>query len=141
MVTRKSNKGQNIDMEALIAANKESPAVGNMRVNAAGDVVGPGGKVVQPNEDRVRAYYKDNPAKAKPIWPIELYATNLFKFFCPIAATEPKIIEAIDRKTIIICHWSIILIKGTYKNLIKTVNAAILGTTAKNNVTDVGDPS
>lgn len=64
MVTRKSNKGQNIDMEALIAANKESPAVGNMRVNAAGDVVGPGGKVVQPNEDRVRAYYRDNPSSS-----------------------------------------------------------------------------
>ena len=51
-------------MEALIAANRESPAVGNMKVNAAGDVVGPGGKVIQPNEDRVRAYYKDNPSSS-----------------------------------------------------------------------------
>ena len=33
------------------------------------------------------------------------------------------------------------LIKGTYKNLINTVSAAILGTTAKNSVTEVGDPS
>ena len=64
MVTKRTNKGQNIDMEALIAANKESPAVGNMRVNAAGDVVGPGGKVIQPNEDRVRAYYRDNPSSS-----------------------------------------------------------------------------
>ena len=31
--------------------------------------------------------------------------------------------------------------KGKYKNLIKTVSAAILGTMAKNNVTDVGEPS
>ena len=84
---------------------------------------------------------EDYPAKAKPIWPIELYATSLFMFFCPIAATAPKNIEAIDRKIIIICHWSIILKKGTYKNLIKTVNAATLGTTAKNSVTEVGDPS
>ena len=64
MVTKRTNKGQNIDMEALIAANRESPAVGNMKVNAAGDVVGPGGKVVQPNEDRVRAYYRDNPSSS-----------------------------------------------------------------------------
>jgi len=64
MVTKRTNKGQNIDMEALIAANKESPAVGNMKVNAAGDLVGPGGKVIQPNEDRVRAYYKDNPSSS-----------------------------------------------------------------------------
>ena len=39
------------------------------------------------------------------------------------------------------CHWSIMLKNGTYKNLIKTVKAATLGTIAKNNVTDVGDPS
>ena len=32
------------------------------------------------------------------------------------------------------------LINGTYKNLIKTVKAAIFGKIAKNIVTDVGDP-
>jgi hypothetical protein len=32
------------------------------------------------------------------------------------------------------------LIKGIYKNLMKTVNAAIFGNTAKNKVTDVGEP-
>ena len=31
--------------------------------------------------------------------------------------------------------------KGTYKNLINTVNAAIFGTIAKNKVTEVGEPS
>lgn len=64
MVTRKSNRGQSIDMDALIAANKESPAVGNMKVNAAGDEIGPGGEIVRPNEDRVRAYYRDNPSSS-----------------------------------------------------------------------------
>ena len=64
MVIRKSNRGQSIDMEALIAANKESPAVGNMKVNAGGDVVGSGGEIVQANEDRVRAYYQDNPSSS-----------------------------------------------------------------------------
>ncbi|MAK20510.1 MAG: hypothetical protein CMA05_04270 [Euryarchaeota archaeon] len=64
MVTRKSNRGQSIDMDALIAANKESPAVGNMKVNAAGDEMGPGGEIVRPNEDRVRAYYKENPSSS-----------------------------------------------------------------------------
>jgi len=32
-----------------------------MRVNAQGDVLGKGGEVVQKNEERVRAYYKNNP--------------------------------------------------------------------------------
>jgi len=32
-----------------------------MRVNAQGDVLGRGGEIVQKNEERVRAYYKNNP--------------------------------------------------------------------------------
>jgi len=63
MVTRRTNKGATIDMDALIAkqAQTNTPAVGNMRVNAKGDKLGPGGEVIQKNEDRVRAYYRDNP--------------------------------------------------------------------------------
>ena len=72
---------------------------------------------------------------------MELYATNLFKLVCPIAATAPNNIEAIDKKIKIVCHSSIKFKKGTYKNLIKTDKAAILGTIVKNNVTEVGDPS
>lgn len=61
MTTKRSNRGVQIDFDALIASSKSSPAVGNMRVNAAGDVLGNGGVVVQKNEERVRAYYKNNP--------------------------------------------------------------------------------
>lgn len=63
MTTRKTNRGASVDFEALIASQtaKTSTAVGNMRVNANGDVIGPGGQIIQPNEERVRAYYKDNP--------------------------------------------------------------------------------
>ena len=61
MVKRTSNKGQVIDMDSLIAQNPDTPAMGNMRVNAKGDVLGPNGEVVQRSEDRVRAYYQDNP--------------------------------------------------------------------------------
>ena len=63
MTTRRTNRGASVDFDALIASQtaKSTTAVGNMRVNAVGDVIGPGGQVVQPNEERVRAYYKDNP--------------------------------------------------------------------------------
>ena len=62
MVTRKTNRGMQIDMDSLISASESSsPSLGNMRVNAKGDVLGPGGEIVQKNEDRVRAYYKNNP--------------------------------------------------------------------------------
>lgn len=61
MVKRTTNKGVVIDLESLMAQNSESPAMGNMRVNAKGDVIGKGGEIVQKSEDRVRAYYEDNP--------------------------------------------------------------------------------
>lgn len=61
MAIRRTNRGTPIDMDALLAANQSVVAVGNMRVNAAGDVLGERGEIVQKNEDRVRAYYRDNP--------------------------------------------------------------------------------
>ena len=61
MTDKKSNRGVIVDMEALIAANADQPAVGNMAVNANGDTIGKNGEVIQKAEDRVRAYYEDNP--------------------------------------------------------------------------------
>ena len=61
-------------------------------------------------------------------------------FVWPMAAIAPNNIEAIDKKTIIICHWSNKFKNGTYKNLINTVNAAIFGTIVKNNVTVLNTP-
>ncbi len=61
MTIKRSNRGVQIDFDALISSAQSSTAVGNMKVNAAGDVLGKGGQVVQKNEDRVRAYYKNNP--------------------------------------------------------------------------------
>lgn len=61
MTIKRSNRGASIDFDALMAKAADSTAVGNMRVNAQGDVIGKGGEIVQRNEDRVRAYYKNNP--------------------------------------------------------------------------------
>ena len=61
MVVRRTNKGTPIDMDKLIAANQESPAVGNMNINTAGDVVGPNGQIIKKSEERVREYYQKNP--------------------------------------------------------------------------------
>ena len=61
MVDKKSSRGVIVDMEALIAANSDAPAVGNMGVNANGDVICKNGEIIQKAEDRVRAYYEDNP--------------------------------------------------------------------------------
>lgn len=61
MAIRRTNRGTPIDIDALLASNQNVMAIGNMRVNAAGDLLGAHGEIIQKNEDRVRAYYKNNP--------------------------------------------------------------------------------
>ena len=61
MVQRRSRQGKIIDFESMLASQGKERAMGNMPVNAQGDVLGPNGEVVQKAEDRARAYYKDNP--------------------------------------------------------------------------------
>lgn len=58
-------QGKEIDMEKLARANELTPAVGNAGVNARGDKLGPGGKIIQKREDIIAEYYEANP-KAAP---------------------------------------------------------------------------
>lgn len=53
----KSAQGKIIDMDMLRQRNELTPAVGNARVNARGDELGPGGKVVRKREDVLKDYY------------------------------------------------------------------------------------
>lgn len=65
MAKYKTMLGREIDMEKLMSANELMPAIGNMRVNARGDELGPGGKIIRKREDVVAAYYENNP-NARP---------------------------------------------------------------------------
>ena len=58
-------QGKNVDMEKLMRQHELMPAVGNARVNARGDELGPGGKILRKREDVMAEYYENNP-KAKP---------------------------------------------------------------------------
>ncbi len=49
--------GKNIDLDLLISRNELTPAVGNVRVNARGDELGPGGKIIRKKEDILKDYY------------------------------------------------------------------------------------
>ena len=51
-------RGKMVDMDQLQQRNELTPAVGNARVNARGDELGPGGKVVRKREDLMREYYE-----------------------------------------------------------------------------------
>lgn len=56
----KSALGRAIDIDSLRLANEETIAVGNMRVNARGDELGPGGEVVRTRNEVMSDYYKLN---------------------------------------------------------------------------------
>jgi len=54
-------QGREIDMEKLMRQNELMPAVGNMKVNARGDELGPGGQIIRKREEVVAEYYENNP--------------------------------------------------------------------------------
>lgn len=60
-----SIRGKTIDMEKLSLKNETAPAVGNIRVNARGDELGPGGKIVRTREQVLQDYYNNNPKALK----------------------------------------------------------------------------
>jgi len=47
-------KGREVDMTKLISQNELTLAVGNMSVNARGDKIGPGGKIIA-NRDQLQS--------------------------------------------------------------------------------------
>ena len=54
----KTMQGRMVDIEKLRAANESVRAVGNMNVNARGDVLGKGGAVVKPKTEVIAKYYE-----------------------------------------------------------------------------------
>jgi len=61
----RSMNGKQIDMDLLRQRNELTPAVGNAKVNARGDELGAGGKIVRKREDVVKDYYETQ-SKVKP---------------------------------------------------------------------------
>ena len=57
-------QGKIIDMDKLMQQHELTPAVGNAKMNARGDKLGPGGRIVKTREQVVAEYYESNP-KAK----------------------------------------------------------------------------
>ena len=81
-------QGRMIDIEKLRGANEQVKAVGNMNVNARGDVIGVGGNIATPKSQVIKNYYEapkgrvdDTPARAKPTPPRR-------------TAPQPKAVEA-----------------------------------------------
>lgn len=65
--TYTSMRGKEIDMEKLTLKNELLPAVtaGGTKMNARGDELGSGGKIVKTREQILADYYKNNPRAIK----------------------------------------------------------------------------
>ena len=104
-------QGRMVDIEKLRAANESVQAVGNMNVNARGDVLGAGGKVVTKKEQIIKKYYEqpkgmvsDTPSRGKP-----MPAPKAVKKVSPVAskpapkkavAPQPKKTQSTSKKGI-----------------------------------------
>jgi hypothetical protein len=54
-------QGRAVDMDQLLQKNETMPAVGNVRVNARGDELGPDGNIIRTRESVLSEYYDSNP--------------------------------------------------------------------------------
>ena len=92
-------QGRMVDIEKLRAANESVRAVGNMNVNARGDVIGAGGQIVTPKETIIKKYYEqpkgmvsDTPSRGKPMPAPQAKAVETKKIATPKVAT-PKVAQ------------------------------------------------
>lgn len=63
--TYRTAQGKPIDMDALRVRNESTVAVGNMKTNARGDELGPGGIVVRTRDQVMKEYYSSNAVYTK----------------------------------------------------------------------------
>ena len=56
----KTSRGEAVDMDMLRLANEKTIALGNMKVNARGDELGKGGKIVRTRSQIMSEYHKLN---------------------------------------------------------------------------------
>jgi hypothetical protein len=66
-----SMRGREVDMDKLNLKFENVPAVGNAKVDARGDELGPGGQVVKKREETINEYYESNPKARKEVEPVK----------------------------------------------------------------------
>jgi hypothetical protein len=62
--------GRRINIDTIIAQNEETIAVGNMKTNARGDELGPGGRIERKRNEVMSEYYKLNTPVATDNMPV-----------------------------------------------------------------------
>lgn len=63
----KTMRGKTVDMHRLVKENEMTPAVGNMGINARGDELGPGGKIIKTREQTQRTLAPQKIARGQTV--------------------------------------------------------------------------
>jgi len=84
----RSMRGKLVDMNKLARQNELMPAIGNIKVNARGDELGPGGKIIRRREEIVNNYYKSAPTAVK-IDPAPAVTSEPPQTVAPTTSNEP----------------------------------------------------
>ena len=94
----KTMQGKVVDMEKLMRQNELMPAIGNMNVNARGDELGTGGKIIRRREDIVADYYEDNP-NAKPMAVTEVVEEEIIVPESVVVTPAPAVTTKSNKKS------------------------------------------
>lgn len=94
---QRSAMGKAVDMAAIVTRNEKVRAVGNMGVNARGDVIDSHGRIVQNNTNRVKDSYNNTLDESNSGEPIMNIQSGLKEDVQPIfSPEEEKFLEDID---------------------------------------------
>ena len=94
--------GKTIDMNALRTKNEHVRAVGNMNVNARGDIIDSENRVINDNNKRMNAMY--NKTTANPPVPYNLSTTSF------LIAQKLGVFLSLFLGVVILPKWSIALL-------------------------------
>jgi len=93
--------GKRINIDTIISQNEESIAIGNMKVNARGDELGPGGRIERTRDKVMADYYKLNTPVASDRIPMprEAPKRDLVDDWVEPAKTDPVEETKIEQPT------------------------------------------
>jgi hypothetical protein len=63
----KTMKGKSLDVTPILTKNETKIAIGNANMNARGDILGPGGKILKRREEVAQEYHNQNPKAVRRV--------------------------------------------------------------------------
>jgi hypothetical protein len=85
---QRSAMGKAVDMSAIVTRNENVRAVGNMGVNARGDIIDSHGRIIQDSTKRVKETYNDMVDNGEPV--MNINHTGLTEDVQPIFSPEEE---------------------------------------------------